>query len=251
LRFVDGVRAFFGGVGFVVGTPRVWGFAVVPILVATVLFVVFAWLAIAAVNAVSGAFFAAPSESVWSAVGVWTVRIVLGLVGIVLAFVVAMSLAQLLSGFALERVSREQELALGGRTWPDQPLVASTLRSLRVTLVGLVAFVPILAVLSIVGLLVPPAAFVTIPLKFVVTGVLAAYDLIDYPLGLRGLGVRARFEFLSANFAAVLGFGTSVALVLMVPGGALLILPFATAGATRMVLAEPAVTGRAGARPAA
>ena len=36
--YFDGVRAFFGGVGFIVGRPRMWGWALIPATVATLLF---------------------------------------------------------------------------------------------------------------------------------------------------------------------------------------------------------------------
>ena len=77
---------------------------------------------------------------------------------------------------------------------------------------------------------------VTVPLKFVVTGVLAAYDLLDYPLSQRGQSVADRVAFIRANFAAVLGFGVATAALLLIPGVGLFLLPFGVAGATRMVV---------------
>ena len=132
------------------------------------------------------------------------------------------------------RASRR--LALGGRTWPDQPLLTSAFRSLRVSLTALVIGLPILAVLALVTVFIPPAAVVTLPLKFIVTGLLTAYDLLDYPLSLRGEDVGARLRFISANFPAVLGFGVAAATLLLIPGGALFLLPFGVAGAARLVI---------------
>ena len=77
---------------------------------------------------------------------------------------------------------------------------------------------------------------VTVPLKFVVTGVLAAYDLLDYPLSQRGQSVADRVAFIRANLAAVLGFGVATAALLLIPGVGLFLLPFGVAGATRMVV---------------
>ena len=170
--------------------------------------------------------------------GMWVLRILFWALGIVLAFVIAMSLAQPLSGFALDAVVRKQELALGGRVWPDQPVLTSAVRSLRVSLTGLLVGLPILAVLALVTVFIPPAAVVTVPLKFVVAGVLTAYDLLDYPLSLRGEDVGARLRFIAANFPAVLGFGVAAAAVMLIPGGALFLLPFGVAGAARLVRAE-------------
>ena len=46
LGFFDGVRSFFGGVGFILGRPSVWGWAILPSLVAAVLFLALGALAV-------------------------------------------------------------------------------------------------------------------------------------------------------------------------------------------------------------
>jgi CysZ protein len=221
LGFFAGVRALFGGVAFIVTTPSAWGWAMIPVLVAGLLFGGGATLAIWGGNQLSDHLL---------------LRILFWAVGLVVAFVLAMSLAQPLSGFALDAIARKQELALGGRTWPSQPALTGALRSLRVTLTALAIGLPILAVLALVTFLFPPAGVVTVPLKFLVTGVLAAYDLLDYPLSQRGRSVGDRLVFIRANFAAVLGFGVATAALLLIPGVGLFLLPFGVAGATRMVV---------------
>jgi CysZ protein len=238
-----GVRALFGGLGFVVRTPSAWGWAMIPVLVATVLFGGASALAIWGGSELSLRLIGDlrnPSSGAWSAIGVWGLRIVLWAIGLVVAFVLAMSLAQPLSGFALDAIARKQEVALGGRVRPDQPALAGALRSLRVTMTALAIGLPVLAILAAITFFFPPASVVTVPLKFLVTGVLAAYDLLDYPLSLRGHGVSSRLAFMRRNFGAVLGFGAGAAALLLVPGAGLFLLPFGVAGATRMVaLAEP------------
>ncbi|MBX3205216.1 MAG: EI24 domain-containing protein [Labilithrix sp.] len=236
LGFFDGVSAFFGGLGFIVSRPSMWGWAAIPAVVATLLFFGLGALAVWGGTALAHALIAEPSGA-WTTAGVWLLRIVFWLVGVVVSFLVAISLAQPLSGFALDAIARRQELALGGRTWPDQPFVGSALRSLRVTLTALAVSLPLLALLTVITLLAPPASVVTVPLKFVVTGLAVAYDFLDYPLGLRGIGVRARLGFIRDHIAAVLGFGVAAALLLLVPGVGLVLLPFGVAGAARMVVA--------------
>ena len=240
LGFFAGVRALFGGVGFVVSTPSAWGWAMIPALVATLLFGGATALAIWGGSALSERIVTDAAAHGWSMLGMWVLRILFWALGIVLAFVIAMSLAQPLSGFALDAVARKQELALGGRVWPDQPFVTSALRSLRVSLTGLFVGLPILAVLALVTVFFPPAAVITVPLKFLVAGVLTAYDLLDYPLSLRGEDVGARLRFIAANFPAVFGFGVAAATVMLIPGGALFLLPFGVAGAARLVKASEA-----------
>lgn len=239
LGFFAGVRAVFGGVWFVVSSPRVWAWAAVPVVAATLLFGGTAALAIWGSNELAARIVGDPS-SAWATIGVWALRVVFYVVGVVVAFVIAISLAQPLSGFALEAIARRQELALGGRRWPDQPLVPGALRSLRVSLVALLVGLPILGLLALVTFLAPPASVVTIPLKFVVTGVLAAYDLVDYPLSVRGEGVRARLAFMKREAWAVLGFGVTTAALLLIPGAGFFLLPFGVAGATRLVVERDA-----------
>lgn len=239
LGFFAGVRAVFGGLGFVVSTPSVWGWALVPVVIAAILFGGAGAAAIWAGTEFSSRLIGGANDAggAWLTFGLWALRIVFWVIGLLLAFVVAMSLAQPLSGFALEAIAKKQENTLSARerSWPDQPAVAGFLRSLRVTFTALAVGLPILAVLGAITLLFPPASVVTIPLKFVVTGMLAAYDLLDYPFSLRGRGVRDRVGFIRDNFAAVLGFGVTTAALLLVPGVGLFLLPFGVAGAARLV----------------
>lgn len=240
LGFFAGMRAFFGGIGFVVSRPSVWGWALVPVIAATGIFVALGALAIWGGAELAEKIVDPSSTSAAATAGIWVIKILAWLVGLVVAFIVAISLAQPLSGFALDAIARKQELALGGRTWPDQPALPSALRSLRVTLTALAVSLPLLAVLALITLVAPPASVVTVPLKFLVTGLTIAYDFIDYPIGLRGGGVSERAAFMKRNFWAVLGFGVAAAAVLLIPGVGLLLLPFGVAGATRLVVAgEP------------
>lgn len=235
LGFFDGVSALIGGIGFIVGRPSMWGWAIIPVLVATVLFFGLGALAIWGATELSHRALWDPGDGAWTTASIWLLRAVLYLVGLVLSFLVAVSFAQPLSGFALDAIARRQEQALSGRTWPDQPFIASALRSLRVTFTALAISLPILALLTVITLLAPPASVVTVPLKFLVTGLAVAYDFLDYPLGLRGVGVRERVGYIRAHFSAVLGFGIAAAVVLLIPGVGLFLLPFGVAGAARMV----------------
>jgi CysZ protein len=235
--FWRGAGALFGGMGFIVRRPAMWGWALVPAVVATALFLGFGALAAWAGSDLANRVLGELGGGAWATAGAWALRMVLGLVGAVVAFLLAISLAQPLSGFALDAIARRQAIALGGGAWPDQPALRSAVRSLGVALAALAISVPVLALLTLVTMLFPPASVVTIPLKFGVTGLAVAYDLLDYPLSLRGEGVRSRMAFFRRHFLAVLGFGLAAALLLLVPGVGLLLLPFGVAGAARIVVA--------------
>ncbi len=234
LGFVFGVRAILGGLGFIVTTPSAWGWSLIPMAVATALFGGTSALAIGGGSELALRIVGDPSNG-WGTAGIWALKLLFWAMGLVIAFFVAISLAQPLSGFALDAIARKQELARGGRVWPDQPLVAGVLRSLRVSLTALAVGLPVLGLLALVTFLFPPAGVVTVPLKFVVTGLLVAYDLLDYPLSLRGHSVGDRLVFMRQNFMAVLGFGVATGALLLIPGVGLLVLPFGVAGATRLV----------------
>ncbi|HLM76574.1 MAG TPA: hypothetical protein VK459_27920, partial [Polyangiaceae bacterium] len=62
------------------------------------------------------------------------------------------------------------------------------------------------------------------------------WDLCDYPLSIRGVGVGERVAFFGRNIKAVLGFGVGLALVSLVPCLIVLVLPAGVAGAARLVV---------------
>jgi uncharacterized protein involved in cysteine biosynthesis len=65
-----------------------------------------------------------------------------------------------------------------------------------------------------------------------------AWDFIDYPLAMRGVGLERRFAWVGRNFGAFTLFGVLWALMIVLPGVQLVILPMGVAGATRLVVAD-------------
>jgi CysZ protein len=238
-----GLRAFVQGAGFIVGTPAVWLVASVPVVTAFVLTGVFGALGVWGAVHVADAL-VLPIGSPLEVAGGWVLRIVLGAIAILFGVLLAMTFAQPLSGWALDRLVRREEEALGVGPWPEPPSWGSMLRSLRVTLSSLIVSLPIFAVLTVVELAFPPAAVATVPLKFLLTALIVAYDFLDYPFSLRGLGVRARFSWIGRHWGAVVAFGACAALVLLIPLVGLFVLPIGVAGATRLVAETEGQTRR-------
>ncbi len=230
-----GARCFFGGARAVLGTPSRWPLAAVPMAVALALFAACAgagvwasWVLVrgrADVNSLSGAWLGTLALAALVALAV------------VVGGVVALALAQPLSGWALERlcVQTVPELTRGGA--PAESWVAQAWRSLRTALAGLALGLPALGLLVVVDVVAPVAMPVTVPLKLFVVALLVAWDLLDYPLGLRGLGVRPRLRWMRRNFRAVLGFGACAGVLGAVPVLGLVALPFGVVGAARLVAA--------------
>jgi CysZ protein len=226
------------GIAFVAGTPRLWGYAAVPLVVATLLTVALSWLGVAEAARATAGWTAAGAEHAGGALAVlgWVARAVLTIVAVLVAYLLAFTLAQPLSGWALDAIVRACEASHGLPARPRDPVLHAAARSLAVSVTSLLVGLPILAVLAIIGILVPPAVLVTVPLKLMVSALLVAWDLLDYPLGRRGLGVSARLDWFLAHRGAVLGFGSLAALVLFVPCAGLALLPVGVAGATILVV---------------
>jgi len=107
---------------------------------------------------------------------------ILALAAVLAAVLLALALAQPLSGFALEAIVQAQERALTGHATAKQSFAVSTFHSAVAVLAALLVGAPTLAVLFLVGWLFPAAMVVTVPLKLLVGGWLLAWDFC-------GLGV--------------------------------------------------------------
>jgi CysZ protein len=233
----SGLEAFSGGIGFVIGTPRVWGYALVPVGMLVLLSCGLMGLAIWASHHV-GHRVIAPDVGAWGEIVRWTLMIALDLVGVAAAALLALSLAQPLSGFALEAIAHAQEIALTGTAEPKTSFVAALVSTTKAVVLALLVGGTVLAILFVISFFFPPAAVVTVPLKLLVCGWMLAWDFIDYPLAMRGVGLEGRFAWVGRNFGAFTLLGVLWALLLVVPGVQLLILPMGVAGATRLVVAD-------------
>ncbi len=233
----SGFDAFTGGIGFIVITPRVWGYALVPVAMLLMLFCGLSGLALSYSHSF-GHWAIAPDVGFWGEVGRWMLIVVAALIGLIVAMLVALSLAQPLSGFALEAVAHAQEMALKGSAVPRTSFLTALVSTAKSVAIAVCLGGTTLAILFVVGFFFPPALVVTVPLKVLVCGWMLAWDFIDYPLAMRGVGLGERFDWVGRNFGAFTVFGVLWALLLVVPGMQLVILPMGVAGATRLVVAD-------------
>src|SRR5580704_12913113 len=65
-------------------------------------------------------------------------------------------------------------------------ILGATLLTHGVLVVLLAVGAPIIALLTVLGWVVPPAMVVTLPLKVLVGALMVAWDLVDYPLAMGG-----------------------------------------------------------------
>ncbi|HEV3443464.1 MAG TPA: EI24 domain-containing protein [Gemmataceae bacterium] len=242
IGFVDGLRAFAGGIGFVMATPAVWGYALVPLALVLLLSCGLGGLGIWLVLRLGEAWI--EPISFGGHVGVVLLDTVLILAAVLFAVIVALGLAQPLSGFALAAIVDAQERALTGTTTPRPDLSSALWRAAWANLIPLALFVPVVIGLFFVGLLFPPAAVITVPLKFLLCSWFLAWNFLDYPLSLRNLGIGDSVGWFVRHFVAVTSFGIAWMLLAIVPGIVLLFLPMGVAGATRLVVRSGLVVGR-------
>jgi CysZ protein len=242
LGTIDGLKAFLGGIGFIVISPSVWVYSLVPIAMFLMVMAVFSTLGFWGIEQLRRAL-VDESSSTWAHVGSWLLAVFLWLITFFTAIILALVTAQPLSGFALERIAHVQERKLTGETRPRPNFFVSLWSTTKVVAVALSVGVPIFTAFFIIDLAFPPATVVTVPLRVLVSGWLLAWDFVDYPLGLRGLGLGARFRWVGRNFEAFTTFGLLWALIIFVPGVVLLLLPMGVAGATRLVVADDRAQG--------
>jgi CysZ protein len=229
-----GLGSIFSGFGFLLKTPRAWGYALVPAILLVVTSLCFIWVAIAWIRPwISGwldfgsGWFAETASLVLS----WLAGLIAAFAGVLLSLVVTPPL----SGPALERIVAQKEQALGVPARADLGILAEIWCGIRAQAFAAIFAIPILALLWIIEILVAPAVFVTTPLKVIVTAFCLAWNLFDYPLTLRGIRMRDRFALVMSHKSAALGFGLAFALLFWFPCFGILMLPVGVVAATSLL----------------
>lgn len=240
--FRDGLSSLVFGFRFLLRRPQALPFAAVPVILVFVLsglavYGSIRW-ALPAVRELSPAF---ENDLGRVAVGLmsWLATLLVATFGIVLSFV----LAPTLSAPALERLVTLVEDARGAPPRAALGWAREAWLGLRASLIGLLVFSPLLALLTVLELVFPVLAVVTLPVRIVVASLWVAYALFDYPQSLRGYPIRARFRLLRLALAPGLGFGLGCSALFWLPCAAPLVLPVGVIAASelfwRIVSANP------------
>ncbi len=234
--FVDGVGALFAGVRFIAQTPRSWPAALVPVLVAALVAGILVWLSFGwAGPSLSEALL--PEADSWYARGAKSaIRWIGSALAAYLSLLVALAATPPLSAPALEHLVRLQEDALGVPPRPARGLWFELRSELEAQLLALILIAPLALLLWILGVLAPPLIPLLAPLQALLVCFAVAWNLLGYPLSLRGVVARAQLQLMARRAPAVLGFGGAFALASLVPGMALLLLPAGVVGAARLTL---------------
>ncbi|SMH45508.1 CysZ protein [Rathayibacter oskolensis] len=233
-----GARLFGRGLGTWVRSPRAMLLGAIPPLVVGLVFVGVLALVLSRINDVVLAL--TPFLDGWSDAWASTARLLLGIaaVGALVALgVVLFAAVTLLVGDPFyERIWRGVENELGGvpdehetgfwrgigRGLRDSGVLVATSLGIGVVLV-LLGFIPVVG--QIVGLIAGA----------LVGGRALALELTGFAGDARGMSLRERRRLLGEHRAVSLGFGIAVYLAFLVPGGAVVATPAATAGATLLL----------------
>lgn len=232
---VAGARTLFTAFGFLLETKATWPAALVPAAVLLGLLTGVGWASVQfAFPAIQASL---PSGSGQISGVLWsTTSGLIALAVFVLGAMLALALTPPLCGPALEKIVALREHALGAPERRPIGFWAEIWCGFRAQIFVLLWLLPVLVALWLADFIAPPAAVLTTPLKLIVTSLALAWNLLDYPLTLRGVRMRERFLLIKRFKGACLGFGAAFAVLFWIPCGCqIVMLPVGAAAATDLV----------------
>jgi CysZ protein len=232
--FFTGLVGVFRAFGHLGRLTKAWPYALVPTLVFALLSGLGVWASFEWLEPIVRALL--PEATSWYGRLGGSVLSHLGALFAALgAVLLSLALTPALSAPALERIVALVEADLGVVPRPPLGWLAEIACGLRALTAGTMFAVPVGALLWLVDFLFPPAAIVTTPLKFLVAAMMVAWNLIDYPLTLRGMRVRERLALVRVERRSFLGFGLGFAAAFWLPCCGIVLLPVGVVAATRLV----------------
>lgn len=136
---------------------------------------------------------------------------------------------------ALEHLVRAEERELHAVPRPKLSIWAEWSAGLQAQAVALVFSAVTWGALTLLNVLLPALAVVTLPLSVLAVAAALAWSLLDYPLTLRGIKAKRRVRLFARQPLAILGFGVPFALLFWFPCSGVLLLPVGAIAATRVV----------------
>jgi uncharacterized protein involved in cysteine biosynthesis len=233
IGFWRGFTALFGAMRSLLGLTRAWPYTLVPAVVFVLLevtIVAASWELLKPwINERLG------GEGTLRDYGAAAVSWLSVALAAALGWLVSAFLTPPLSAPALERIVAIVEQDVGARERAPLGFLAEFWCGIRSLLLSSAVTLPIVLGLTLLELMAPPVAVVTTPLKLTIGALGVAWGLFDYPLTLRGIGVRQRVAFVVRHAGVVLGFGSAFALVFWLPCCGIVMLPVGVAAATRLL----------------
>lgn len=250
----SGVGALLGSFGFIARRSRCWPWAAVPGLVVLALSGALVWLSFDSFGPWVGRWLLPDAETWYAESAHFALRWLSSILAAYVAILIATVAAPSLSAPALEHLVRLQERALNVPEREPQSFWYELSCGLRSQAFAVCASVPLWVVLALLGAFVPVLAPLWLGAQLLLGSLTLAWNLLDYPLTLRGVRVRQRLTLLKRNAAGVFGFGIAFAALFSLPGSAIVLLPVGVVAATqltwRMVRADALAAAQLGITPA-
>jgi CysZ protein len=232
-EFFTGFATLFRGFTWWKRRPGLMLLGLVPALIVAVALV--ALVLVIATNAEGIVAFLTPFAESWDPALRRVFRVALAL-ALLIGFVVLAAfgytaLTLLIGDWFYEKIWRAVEEDLGDFVPGHEPGFWRTVGdSIRLVLRALVTAI----LLAILGLIPLVGTVIAAVLGLFFSGRIIALELTARPLEARGMARRERLAVLRTRSARVVGFGVAVHLCFLVPGGAILVMAPAVAGATHL-----------------
>lgn len=235
LGFLGGVAALFEGALFIAQRPRSWPAAAVPLVIAAFIASGLLWISFDWAGPALSQWLLPEAESWYARALKGAVRWIASIVAAYASILLSAILTPPLSAPALEHLVRLQEHELQAPPRPDRGSWFELRAELEAQFVAFALAAPISLAVWVLSLMFPPLLPLLAPIHLALASLVVAWNLLGYPLTLRGVRVRARLAAMRRNALGVLGFGAAFAVLSLVPGAALVMLPAGVVGATRLV----------------
>jgi CysZ protein len=233
-RFFRGMGYFGRGFRVAFGQRRVLPFVLLPALVTVAVagggsLYAYHWAADFVARHAAG------HGALWGAI-VWLFVVVFVLATAYVLYVASCLLAT--APFAGVLSERAEEAHTGGAVAPQpwRQVAALAARGLGQALLGVLLYLAIAVPLFVVQWLVPVVAPIVWVAGLGQAALFFAFDAFNEPLHRRGASFGGKWRFLGAHLAESLGFGTGVALLMIVPFVSVIVTPVAVVGGTLLYL---------------
>jgi uncharacterized protein involved in cysteine biosynthesis len=236
-RFFSGMGAFGRGWRFAFSRGGLTAWTLLPALITAVTTVAGTWAAAHFVGAWLGAHTAGHGAFVGALVwvGVALVAAAAAYVLYVASCVLATAPFAGILSERTEKLAQATEAAtLPPSSWKRE--LGLALRGIGQAVLGITCYLLIAVPLFVVHWAVPALAPLVWVLSLLEAALFFAYDAFNEPLHRRGASFGAKWRFIRAHLAESLGFGTAVALVMMIPLVSAVVVPVSVIGGTLLFL---------------
>ena len=229
--FWRGVGAPFRGIATIAANIRLWPLAMTPTVGLLALLATTGSLAAKLYDWLIARAGALETHGTAGTVGLWLTKVLVALALAVVVFVVSVVFVPAVSAPFMDRIAAK----LDARQFNEPPFIEGVWRSIRVALAGLVVFGVPQLLLAALGALISPLSWLFGGIAWVVSALALSYDALDWPLARRGLGARARIQWMGEHKRIVAGLGLGVWVISLVPLLSLVLLAGIVAGGVALV----------------